>query len=217
MGKFRLFPSLILQTHPLWILYVFPAMGNTLTHGHYFANGHIVFLEWCLRPISSLARKQQYGQAFLSQQSLKLRVEVHDLRSAVTSNQPVRWNERVTVTVTVTVSHTHTHTQMHSVGNCMQFNTYAHRWTNTFMILLFTCKSMHVHRIEHACLWGSCLIMVSGSLSPIYTHTCTHAHTCTYTQIIVSNLGPHICRVLQRTRPHQEYIGDLHTTVGTHR
>ena len=35
-------------------------------------------------------------------------------------------------------------------------------------------------------------------------------------QIIVSNLGPHICRVLQRTRPHQEYIGDLHTTVWTH-
>lgn len=56
------------------------------------------------------------------------------------------------------------------------------------------------HKAEHVCLWASCLIMVF-SLS----------HTHTRAQIIVSNLGPHICRVLQRTRPHQEYIGDLHT------
>lgn len=62
---------------------------------------------------------------------------------------------------------------------------------------------MHVHKIEHTCLWGSCLIIVSAVLS----------HGSTQMQIIVSNLGPHICRGLQRTRPHQEHVGDLHTTV----
>lgn len=61
-----------------------------------------------------------------------------------------------------------------------------------------------MHKIEHTCLWGSCLIIVSAVLS----------HGSTQMQIIVSNLGPHICRGLQRTRPHQEHGGDLHTTVG---
>lgn len=67
-----------------------------------------------------------------------------------------------------------------------------------------TQEAMHVHKIEHTCLWGSCLIIVSAVLS----------HSSTQMQIIVSNLGPHICRVLQRTRPHQEHVSDLHTTVG---
>lgn len=74
-------------------------------------------------------------------------------------------------------------------------------WTLTCSI---TQEVMHVHKIEHTCLWGSCLIIVSAVLS----------HSSTQMQIIVSNLGTHICRVLQRTRPHQEHVSDLHTTVG---
>lgn len=65
-------------------------------------------------------------------------------------------------------------------------------------------EAMHMHKIEHTCLWGSCLIIMSAVLS----------HSSTQMQIIVSNLGPHICRVLQRTRLHQEHVSDLHTTVG---
>lgn len=76
-----------------------------------------------------------------------------------------------------------------------------HTWTLTCSI---TQEAMHVHKIEHTCLWGSCLIIVSAVLSGSSTQM----------QIIVSNLGPHICRVLQRTRPHQEHVSDLHTTVG---
>lgn len=75
-----------------------------------------------------------------------------------------------------------------------------HTWTLTCSI---TQEAMHVHKFEHTCLWDSCLIIVSA----------VHSHSSKQMQIIVSNLGPHISRVLQRTRPHQEHVSDLHATV----
>lgn len=109
--------------------------------------------------------------------------------------QSYQWSQ---ATCQITPAH---HCPLHKCIMLQMESNSTRTWTLTCSI---TQEAMHVHKIEHTCLWGSCLIIVSAVLS----------HSSTQMQIIVSNLGPHICRVLQRTRPHQEHVSDLHTTVG---
>lgn len=127
---------------------------------------------------------------FLCQQSLKSRAEVYSPRSVIIGNESVRWyhcvifihiHKYIMFEITCNLTPTHTDGQTHTRDAAL------------------TCKSMH--KIENTCLWSSGPANVYSSLS----------HTHTHTQIIVSNLGPHICRVLQRTTFHQEYTDDLHT------